>query len=235
MRKQYKFMTCNWENLIYLNFHIAPDLLADLLPKDVELDLLQGKAVLSIVCFEFSNAKLFGFKIPFHQYFPEINVRTYVKRKDDETVKGIYFLSEMVPKFMTYFTGKFIYGEPFSLRNLTITKSRTNLKYTIDDSVCKINVEIEKGDVLQNQIQTEEQEFVIERSFAFCGKADQKVKIYEIEHQNWNLLDCKNLKFDVDKIGHLNTAIQNILLHKKPESVFMTDGSKVEVFKDFFI
>jgi len=228
-------MTCNWENLIYLNFHIAPDLLADLLPKDVELDLLQGKAVLSIVCFEFSNAKLFGFKIPFHQYFPEINVRTYVKRKDDETVKGIYFLSEMVPKFMTYFTGKFIYGEPFSLRNLTITKSRTNLKYTIDDSVCKINVEIEKGDVLQNQIQTEEQEFVIERSFAFCGKADQKVKIYEIEHQNWNLLDCKNLKFDVDKIGHLNTAIQNILLHKKPESVFMTDGSKVEVFKDFFI
>jgi len=228
-------MTCNWENLIYLNFHIEPDLLADLLPKDVEPDLFQGKAVLSIVCFEFSNAKLFGLKIPFHQYFPEINVRTYVKRKDDETIKGIYFISEMVPKFMTYLTGKFIFGEPFSIRNLRIEKNKTNLNYTIDDSVCKIDIQIEKGDILQNQIQTEEQKFVIERSLAFCGKAHQKVKIYEIKHQKWNLLEYKNLKFGVNKIGHLNDVIQNILLYKKPESFFMTDGSEVEVFKNFFI
>lgn len=113
MKNKYKFMTCHWENLVYLNFHICPDLLAGLLPKDIEPDLLDGKAVISIVCFEFSNARLFGFAIPFHQYFPEINIRTYVKRKDNENLKGIYFLSEMVPKLMTFLTGKFIYGEPF--------------------------------------------------------------------------------------------------------------------------
>lgn len=235
MKKQYKFMTCNWENLIYLNFHIAPNLIANILPKDVELDLFKGKAVLSIVCFEFSKAKLFGLKIPFHQYFPEINIRTYVKRKDDKTVKGIYFLSEMVPKFMTYFTGKFIYGEPFSMRNLTIAKIKTNLKYAIDDSVCKINIEIEKRDILQNQIQTEEQKFVIERNLAFCGKAYQKVKIYKIKHQKWNLIDCKTLNFTIQNVKHLNKIVQNVLLYETPKSVFMTDGSEVEVFKGFFI
>lgn len=111
MKKNYKFMTCNWENLVYINFHIKPELLAGLLPEDVEPDLLNGKAVISMVCFEFSNARLFGFKIPFHQYFPEINIRTYVKRKDNGNIRGIYFLSEMVPKLLTFFTGRFVYGE----------------------------------------------------------------------------------------------------------------------------
>lgn len=39
----------------------------------------------------------------------------------------------------------------------------------------------------------------------------------------------------VNKIKHINSNIQSVLLQKMPESVFMTHGSEVEVFKNFFI
>ncbi|ROI00187.1 DUF2071 domain-containing protein [Chryseobacterium daecheongense] len=235
MRKNYKFMTCHWENLIYINFQIQPELLSGMLPEDIEPDTLDGKAILSIVCFEFSNARLFGCKIPFHQYFPEVNIRTYVKRKDNGNVKGIYFLSEMVPKLMTFFTGKFIYGEPFSLRDLTISKKENQLKYTIKDAVCEMSIEAEKTAGPKAQRWTEEQKFVINRSLAFCGKAGKNSKMYEVLHQPWNLIPIKNPDFVIKRIKHINSTVQNILLQRTPESIFMTDGSKVEVFKNSFI
>lgn len=235
MKKKYKFMTCDWENLIYINFQIQPELLTRMLPADIEPDLLDGKAVISIVCFEFSNARLFGFKIPFHQYFPEINIRTYVKRKDNGSIRGIYFLSEMVPKLMTFFTGKFIYGEPFSLQYLTISKKENYLKYKIKDTGCEMSIEADKSTDPENQRWTEEQEFVIERSIAFCGKAGKSSKMYEVLHQPWNVIPIKNPDFVIKKIKHINSTIQNILLQRTPDSIFMTDGSKVEVFKNSFI
>lgn len=235
MRKNYKFMTCHWENLIYINFQIQPELLSGMLPEDIEPDTLDGKAILSIVCFEFSNARLFGCKIPFHQYFPEVNIRTYVKRKDNGNVKGIYFLSEMVSKLMTFFTGKFIYGEPFSLRDLTISKKENQLKYIIKDAACEMSIEAEKTISPKAQIWTEEQEFVINRSLAFCGKAGKNSKMYEVLHQPWNLILIKNPDFVIKRIKHINSTVQNILLQRTPESIFMTDGSKVEVFKNSFI
>lgn len=228
-------MTCCWENLVYLNFHIQPRLLAELLPKDLEPDTLNGKAIISIVCFEFSNARLFGFKIPFHQYFPEVNIRTYVKIKDNENVKGIYFLSEMVPKFMTFFMGKFIYGEPFSLRDLRILKTEKDLTYTIKDLVCEMNIEAVKNNFTESRGQSEEEQFVIERSLAFCGKTGQNSKVYEVKHQNWNLIGLNKLNFSINKIKHVDSAIQNVLLETAPASVFMTDGSEVEVYKNVFI
>ncbi|RKT01670.1 DUF2071 domain-containing protein [Chryseobacterium defluvii] len=235
MKKNYKFMTCNWENLVYINFHIKPELLAGLLPEDVEPDLLNGKAVISMVCFEFSNARLFGFKIPFHQYFPEINIRTYVKRKDNGNIRGIYFLSEMVPKLLTFFTGRFVYGEPFSLRNLKIVKTKGNIKYAVQDSICEMNIGVERMELSTCQRLTGEQEFVIQRSLAFCGNAGMKSKMYEVRHQEWNLIHIKNFDIMVNKIKHINSNIQSVLLQKMPESVFMTDGSEVEVFKNFLI
>lgn len=235
MKKNYKFMTCNWENLVYLNFHIQPELLKGLLPEDIEPDTLDGKVIISIVCFEFSNARLFGLQIPFHQYFPEINIRTYVKRKDNGNIKGIYFLSEMVPKFMTFFTGKFIYGEPFSLRNVKVAKTKENIRYTIQDQKCKMNIEIEKKESSKLQTFTREQEFVIRRSLAFCGRAGKTSKMYEVQHQKWDLITVKNFDFMIKRVKHINSNIQNILLQSMPESVFMTDGSEVEVFKNFFI
>ncbi|WP_299181274.1 DUF2071 domain-containing protein [uncultured Chryseobacterium sp.] len=235
MKKNYKFMTCCWENLVYLNFHIQPRLLAELLPKDLEPDTLNGKAIISIVCFEFSNARLFGFKIPFHQYFPEVNIRTYVKIKDNENVKGIYFLSEMVPKFMTFFMGKFIYGEPFSLRDLRILKTEKDLTYTIKDLVCEMNIEAVKNNFTESRGQSEEEQFVIERSLAFCGKTGQNSKVYEVKHQNWNLIGLNKLNFSINKIKNVDSAIQNVLLETAPASVFMTDGSEVEVYKNVFI
>lgn len=235
MKKNYKFMTCHWENLIYVNFQIQPELLSGMLPEDIEPDTLDGKAIISVVCFEFSNARLFGCKIPFHQYFPEINIRTYVKRKDNGNVKGIYFLSEMVPKLMTFFTGKFIYGEPFSLRDLTISKKANQLKYIIKDAACEMSIEVEKTASPKAQRWTEEQKFVIDRSLAFCGKTGKSSKMYEVLHKPWNLIPIKNPDFVIKRIKHINSTIQNILLQRTPESIFMTDGSKVEVFKNSFI
>lgn len=231
--RAYKFMTCNWENLAFLNYKVNPEILENLLPEDLELDLLHGKAVISIVCFEFSNAKLLGIKIPFHQYFPEINVRTYVKSKHDKNLKGIYFLSEMVPKLMTYLVGKFIYGEPFSYRNVEILKNN-GYEYMVDDATCKMKIYLEKRNFVGEPILSEEQNFVIDRFYAFCGKVGKKSKLYEVKHPKWNLQETIYNQFKINKIKNIPYKIEKIITNNSPSSIFSTNGSHVEVNRIFF-
>lgn len=194
------FMSCNWTNLLYVNFKIDKDIINAMLPKDLEADLFEGDALLSFVGFRFTNARLHGIKIPFHQYFPEINLRTYVRSKINPIEKGIYFISEMVPKFMTYFVGKFFYDEPFTKIGVNEKSDGNLFGYNISDKKNNISMfchfSMDDIDLQKNR----EEEFVIDRVFAFCGKNGENSKKYEVRHKKWKLLKISEPVFFFMKI-----------------------------------
>lgn len=80
MKEKAIFLTAQWEYLVMLNYPVPPEILIPYLPKGTELDLFQGKALVSVVGFLFNNTKVFGIRWPFHTNFEEVNLRFYVKR-----------------------------------------------------------------------------------------------------------------------------------------------------------
>src|SRR5665213_1567472 len=80
-----------WSKLLFMHWHVRPDLLRSLVHHDLEIDTFEGKAWVSISPFVLS-----GLRLPLMPAIPgvsqsyEINVRTYVHR---DGIPGIWFFS----------------------------------------------------------------------------------------------------------------------------------------------
>src|SRR6187399_3219316 len=108
------FLKAEWRKLIMANYVVDPGLLKDYLPGRTELDLFSGNCYISLVGFLFKNTKIKGIKIPFHTNFEEVNLRFYVRHKDNGTWKrGVVFIKEIVPKPALTFVANTIYKENY--------------------------------------------------------------------------------------------------------------------------
>lgn len=87
-----------WENLLCMHIPLDAAELLPHVPKELELDLYDGEAWISIFPFKVKNLQFRGLpKPPYIHEFLELNVRTYVKYKD---IPGIYFFSLDAAKIM---------------------------------------------------------------------------------------------------------------------------------------
>ena len=69
------FLNAEWKHLAMLNYEIEPSVLASFVPSGTELDLWNGKVLVSVVGFLFLKTRVFGIPIPFHRDFEEVNLR----------------------------------------------------------------------------------------------------------------------------------------------------------------
>lgn len=84
-------LTQTWEHLLFLHWEIDPSSLTALIPKELELDVFEGKAWVTILPFRVSRQRFRWLpEIPFLNSYLELNVRTYVKYKG---YQGVYFFS----------------------------------------------------------------------------------------------------------------------------------------------
>jgi uncharacterized protein YqjF (DUF2071 family) len=88
-------MTQGWHDLLFAHWPLPPDLLRPLVPAPFALDTYAGQAWVSVVPFRMRNVRPRGLPaVPWLSFFPELNVRTYVRVRDDGIEKpGIYFFS----------------------------------------------------------------------------------------------------------------------------------------------
>jgi uncharacterized protein len=108
------FLTAEWRQLAMLNYEIAPALLEPRLPTGTELDLWNGKTLVSVVGFRFLNTRVWRIAFPFHGNFEEVNLRFYVRRKaDDGWRRGVVFIKEIVPRAAIAFAARKFYNENY--------------------------------------------------------------------------------------------------------------------------
>ena len=81
----------SWCNLLFAHWLVPQPALRDLVPEQLELDLFEGNAYIAVVPFEMKEVspRLIP-SMPWLSFFPELNVRTYVKYKGKP---GVYFFS----------------------------------------------------------------------------------------------------------------------------------------------
>src|SRR6185369_1491690 len=83
-------------------------------PARTELDVWNGRHLVSVVGFQFLRTRVLGIPIPFHRNFEEVNLRFYVRRKvDDGWRRGVVFIKEIVPRAAIAFMARKLYNEPY--------------------------------------------------------------------------------------------------------------------------
>lgn len=100
----------DWKHLLFLHFPVYSPFMEHLLPKELELDMFNDQAWISIVPFKVDKMRVRKFPpLPILYPFSEVNVRTYVKK---DGVPGVYFFS-MDAASLFAVTGAKIAGLPY--------------------------------------------------------------------------------------------------------------------------
>ena len=228
------FLTAEWRKLIMANYKVPADILNKYLPYKTELDLWNDVCYVSLVGFMFLNVKVKGVRIPLHTDFEEVNLRFYVKHKDEmtkELKRGVVFIKEIVPKPAIVFVANTIYKENYEAMEMDhewrISENKLGINYRWKkDEWHNLKVTAESADKLI-QSGTEE-EFITEHYWGYTKLADYKTSEYGVEHPRWNQYAVLNYEINAD-FGKLYGSEFSFLSKEEPVSVILAEGSEIKV------
>jgi uncharacterized protein YqjF (DUF2071 family) len=226
------FLQAEWRKLVMANYSINKKVLEPYLPYKTELDLWNDICYVSLVGFMFLETKVKGFKIPFHINFEEVNLRFYVRYKDNgEWKRGVVFIKEIVPKPALTFVANTIYKEKYETMPMSHSwetdKGNLMVEYKWkkkDWNQIRVNAETESTGIEAGS----EEEFITEHFWGYTKIKEKKTSEYGVEHPRWNVYPVKNYSIDVDFLDIYGTDFA-FLKTEIPRSVFLAEGSAIQV------
>ncbi len=163
-----------WNNLVFIHGRVNAEWLRPLVPANLELDLFQGDAWVSVVPFQMQKIR--------PRYLPhfnpisdfnEINIRTYVKVGGKP---GVYFLSIEGGKQLSCAIAKGISGLPYHYEKINRAGGTFKTRYL------QFNFEVKE----QIEQKTDLELWLSER-YCLYNYSGSKLSRYEIQHIAWLL------------------------------------------------
>lgn len=229
------FLSAEWRNLLMANYAIDPQILKPYLPCYTELDTYNDTYYVSLVGFLFKNTKVAGIRFPFHHTFEEVNLRFYVRYKEDgQWKRGVVFMKEIVPKHMITLVANTFYREKYATHpmkhNWQVKDDRLHVDYYWkvkgEWNFLKAVADIKPTPLVEGS----EEAFITEHYWGYTHVNEACTGVYGVDHPKWNIHAVH--QFDV----HCNTAELYgapfvDALSVSPKSVFLAEGSPIKVFK----
>ncbi len=227
------FLTAEWRKLIMANYEIDPAILKPHLPAFTELDFYEGRTYVSLVGFLFTDVKLLGFPIPFHRTFEEVNLRFYVRYRENGIWKrGTVFISEIVPKMAITFVANTLYKEHYSTMPM---------KHSWDEKNSEIDIAYDwklknewqhlsvKANVTPRPIPVGHfNEFITEHYWGYNKASNKKTTEYEVRHPRWQDYKVLTYKIKAD-FEKLYGADFSFLSGSTPKDVLLAEGSAISI------
>lgn len=235
------FLSAEWRDLVMLNYEVEARLLHLLVPAGTALDSFEGKTYVSLVGFRFCSTKLFGrFPLPFHSNFVEVNLRFYVRRKDDhEDRRGVVFIAEVVSRYAIAKTARLVYGENYRCLRMKHQVTTSDLNKTLQyqwqagssqagSKWCTLSAET--MGIPTRPAEGGLEQFITEHYWGYSAQRSGGCVEYHVSHVPWQVWETSNARFE----GEASTLYGKELaavLQRHPDSAFVADGSPVIVFK----
>lgn len=240
MANKRPFLTADWRYLLMLNYEVDPSLLEPLVPAGTELDLWQGKAMVSVVGFLFHKTRVLGVPVPLHRNFEEINLRFYVRQHTEEGVRrGVAFVKEIVPLPAVAGVARFLYGENYIARPMghTIERDRKTGELCRDGLVeyywrqgGRLN---RLGGLALGDPQPlepgSEAEFIAEHYWGYTRKNTRTTGVYQVRHEPWRVWHVAQPYLLCNVAGIYGREFVTPL-RSRPRSAFVAEGSPVAVY-----
>lgn len=229
------FLTAEWRKLIMANYIVDPALLIPYLPKGIELDYWQGYCYVSLVGFLFDKVKVKGIPIPFHTRFEEVNLRFYVRHFDGHKWnRGVVFISEIVPKPAITLVARMLYGEKYSTMSVghtwEIKNDSQRIIYHWGKRGNQHTMEVNAGTIPKDMIVGSKEHFIFEHYWGFTNRRTGKTGVYRVGHPTWKIYDVAEFSMQAD-FEEFYGASFALLNNQQPDSVFLAEGSPVQIFK----
>ncbi len=232
-----KFLTAEWKNLVFANYIIDPSVLLPYLPPKTELDLFNGNCYVSLVAFLFANTKIGGIGIPFHKNFEEVNLRFYVKHFDGSQWKrGVVFVKEIVPKPAISLVAQLVYGEHYYTYKMSHSFLYDKVKDQLHTEFYWSKKQQQYHFITSGPLQTQSiaagsiVEFITEHYWGYTKTKTGVTGEYQVAHPKWNVypVNSYHINCNFEALYGSNFAV---LQQSAPSSVFIAEGSAVEVFR----
>ena len=226
------FLTAEWRKLAMANYAVDARLLDNYLPPRTEIDLWNDTCYVSLVGFMFLNTRVKGLSIPFHKNFEEVNLRFYVRYKDNgEWKRGVVFIKEIVPKPALTFVANTIYQEHYETMPMSHSwethHDRLKVEYTWKKQRWN-TFSVVADQKLQDIGVGSEEEFITEHYWGYTRIKDDVTAEYGVEHPRWQVYPTKEYSIDVD-FGVIYGQEFDFLKEQIPKSVFLAEGSDIVV------
>jgi len=120
-------MRQRWEQLSYLHWPVAPNVVQAMLPSGLEVDTHDGKAWVGLVPFQMRRiGPVRGPAVPYFGTFAETNVRTYVRGRMGP---GVWFNSLDIDRALPVLVAQTLYGLPYQWAAMSIRKDGDRITY----------------------------------------------------------------------------------------------------------
>ena len=229
------FLTAAWRNLLMANYVIDPSILKKYLPCKTELDTFNDEHYVSLVAFLFQNVKVRGVAFPFHTNFEEVNLRFYVRYKENNSWKrGVVFMKEIVPRRMITFVANKLYGENYATHKMkhanfkNETELFVNYEWKVRNEWNHFSCVAEKNP--ESIIENSAEEFITEHYWGYTFIDDSCTGVYEVAHPKWRIHKVKSYDIVCNTKQLYGDAFFETL-NRKPKSVFLAEGSDIKVLK----
>lgn len=116
-----------WADIAFANWRVSPEILRPLIPSELELDLHEGAAWISLIPFEMRDCDFRGVPpLPGLGTFLECNVRTYVRHRG---VPGVWFFSLDAESRLAVIGGRVMWGLNYRLATFERERAGTSTRY----------------------------------------------------------------------------------------------------------
>ncbi len=228
------FLKAEWRKLAMANYPVDPAVLRPLLPARTELDTWAGDAYVSLVGFQFREIRVRGLRIPFHTNFPEVNLRFYIRYKEAGIWKrGVVFIREVVPLPAVTFIANTLFRERYISLPMRYAESidgrmlQAGYHWKYKGRWNQLTVVADSG--AQPLVTGSQEEFITEHFWGYTHAGADRTAEYQVTHPRWDIYTVQECHIECD-FGKLYGAAFSGLESERPQSVFLAEGSAVEVY-----
>jgi uncharacterized protein len=175
----------SWQRLLFVHWPVPAAMLRDKIPSELTIDEFEGTAWLGVVPFRMANVHLRGLPpIWGTSRFPELNVRSYVKK---DGYAGVWFFSLDAANPLAVIGAKITFHLPYYLAQMSIHENQAQTYYEsrrgsavfVGDYAPSSGVEYYAVGTLEH--------WLTERYYLFAANKHGRVYRGDIHHQQWPL------------------------------------------------
>lgn len=221
-----------------VSYDIAPSALLPLVPSGTELDLYDGRALVSLVAFHFADNRVLGLPLPFAREYDQVNFRFYVRRMqaDGYWRHGVVFVRELAPAAPVVAGARFVYGEKYECVPVTsrvreptepaTRPGRAIYRWRDDDDdgpVHRLAIDF-VGPPAEPTLGSIE-EFLAERHWGYVS-SDRGTREYRVDHPVWRVWRATDAYLSHDAAESFGPRFARALA-SAPLSAFVAEGSRM--------